>query len=293
MMSIVNLGLQCVGIMRTKGSDKFEQAIKNANNLNQLRESAHKFKEEYNKSIAAPKGLLASIMRRLELKGERFEVFESASEQEIEAFWEVLLSVDDCLQMTDTTQTALKDKTKLHELIKHCCQVRKYLFCVKKCGSPECTLCKPVRMDPELFKSIHFLPDPLIGEDNHYKCFSDVYGSTTTERDCPSSQSKAKKSLSFSPSKQHVLNVDTMVQCEECSMRRLLFSRKKLSVHDKKQLQDILADIEYMCGATLEELDLPDNLKSVVVHVHNCYDPCSGKVILFCRFTTYLHLLQQ
>jgi len=121
--------------------------------------------------------------------------------------------------------------------------------------------------------SIYFLPDPLIGEDNHYKCFSDVYGSTTTERDCPSSQSKAKKLLSFSSSKQHVLNVDTMVQCKECNMWRLLFSQKKLSVRDKKQLQDILADIAYTCGATLEELDLPDNLKSVVVRVHNCYDP--------------------
>jgi len=53
----------------------------------------------------------------------------------------------------------------------------------------------------------------------------------------------------------------------------LLFSRKKLSVRDKKQLQDILADIAYTCGATLEELDLPDNLKSAVVHVHNCHDP--------------------
>ena len=147
-----------------------------------------------NKSIAAPKELLASVMRRLELKGEKFELFESATEQKIEAFSEVLLSVDDCLQITDTTKTALKDKTKLHEFIKHCCQVRKYSFCVQKCGSPEYTLCKPVRIDPELFKSVHFLPDPLIGEDNHYKSFADLYGSTTTERDCPSfSQPKAKK----------------------------------------------------------------------------------------------------
>ena len=64
MMSIVNLGLQCVGIMRTKGSDEFEQAIKNANNLHQFQESAHNFKVEYNKSIAAPKELSARIMRR-------------------------------------------------------------------------------------------------------------------------------------------------------------------------------------------------------------------------------------
>ena len=136
-------------------------------------------------------------------------------------------------------------------------------------------------MDPELFKSVYFLPDPLIGEDNHYKSFADLYGSTTTERDCPSfSQPKAKKMLSFSPSKQHVLNVDTIVQCEECNMWRLLFSRKKLSVCDKKQLQDILADTAYTCGATLEEIDLPDNLKSVMVCVHNCYDPVKSCTIL-------------
>ena len=75
--------------MRTKGSDEFEQAIKNAKNLQQLRESAHNFKEEY-KSIAAPKELIAGIMRYLELKGEKFELFESVTEQEIEALWEVL-----------------------------------------------------------------------------------------------------------------------------------------------------------------------------------------------------------
>ena len=40
-----------------------------------------------------------------------------------------------------------------------------------------------------------------------------------------------------------------------------------------KQLQDILADTTDTCGATLEEIDLPDNLISVVVCLHNCYDP--------------------
>ena len=166
----------------------------------------------------APLGTLQEIYRNL--TGDRSSSWTS-DEKEVDAQIRQALEMEDPELLLD-----------LHEFIKHCCQVRKYSFCVKKCGSPEFTLCKPVRMDPELFKSIHFLPDPLIGEDNHYKCFSDVYGSTTTKRDCPSSQSKAKKLLSFSPSKQHVLNVDTMVQCEECSMWCLLFSRKKLSVHD-------------------------------------------------------------
>ena len=35
-MSIVNLGLQCVGIMRKEGTAGFEAAIKSANNLHQL-----------------------------------------------------------------------------------------------------------------------------------------------------------------------------------------------------------------------------------------------------------------
>ena len=105
-------------------------------------------------------------------------------------------------------------------------------------------------------------------------------------------QRQKKKTLSFSPSKQYVLNVDTIVQCEECNMWRLLFSRKKLSVRDKKQLQDILADTAYTCGATLEEIDLPDHLKSVMVRVHNCYDPVE-KLYYSAELGANLHLLQQ
>ena len=182
-MAVVNLGLQCIGIMRTEGSDAFEQAIKNVSNLQQLRQAAYNFKDDYNQSIAAPKALLSNITKRLELKGEKLKVFESAKEQEIEAFWEVLLTVDDTLRMTDTTKAVLKSKEKLQKFMKHCCQIRKYSFCIKKCGSSDCTLCKPVRIDPEVFKSIHFLRDPILDDDQHYKTFSAVYGTNTTECD--------------------------------------------------------------------------------------------------------------
>ena len=49
MMSIMNLGLQCISIMWTEGKDEFKQGIKNANNLQQLQEYADHFKEKYNK----------------------------------------------------------------------------------------------------------------------------------------------------------------------------------------------------------------------------------------------------
>jgi len=39
-MSVINLGLQCIGIMCSEGSVEFEKAIKNANNLKALRRAS-------------------------------------------------------------------------------------------------------------------------------------------------------------------------------------------------------------------------------------------------------------
>ena len=83
---------------------------------------------------------------------------------------------------------------------------------------------------------------------------------------------KKRKSLPFSPSVQHVKNIDIMLQCEECDLWRLLFSKRKLSIKERAELQSILDDVAYSCGATLEELDLPDKFSCVHVKEHNCYD---------------------
>lgn len=72
----------------------------------------------------------------------------------------------------------------------HCCQKRQYFFEIKKCGEIECAICKPIRSDPEIFKELKELPDPIPGPDNHYKPFSEVYGTNTTEEYCPSLQNR-------------------------------------------------------------------------------------------------------
>ena len=73
-MSIVNLGLQCVGMMRTEGSQEFERAIKYAKNLSQLREAASNYRSDVKTSIQPPIELLTNITERLELKGKPFHV---------------------------------------------------------------------------------------------------------------------------------------------------------------------------------------------------------------------------
>lgn len=127
-------------------------------------------------------------------------------------------------------------------------------------------------MDATAFSSLKFLPDPLLGEDGHYHLFNDVYGKPTTEKDRSSLKTKKQNSISYSPSKQHATNVGVVIQCEECSKWRLMFSKRKLSLHQQQQLRNIVSDLSYSCGATKDDVDLPDNMKCVEIRFHCCSD---------------------
>ena len=145
MMSIVNLRLQCVGMMRKEGSDNFERRVKHANNLEEVRKATSELKE-VKESLLPPLQLLNYITGRLILKDQHFLPVESAEDTEITDFWEVLLFIDDTMQRSDSTKSILSCRPKLKEFLDHCCQSRHYSFCIKKCGSDSCTICRPLRM---------------------------------------------------------------------------------------------------------------------------------------------------
>ena len=81
-------------MMRKEGSTDFERAIRHSNNLKQLRESSAEYKGEVKSSLQLPMELLKSITERLELKGKPFQVFDSASIDEISDFRECLHFID-------------------------------------------------------------------------------------------------------------------------------------------------------------------------------------------------------
>ena len=89
-MSIVNLGLQCIGIMRSKISDEFEDTVKNCNSLKACRAALSSMPEKMDETLAPTIALLHEMMKRLELKGQPFQVYDAATEDEIESFWEIL-----------------------------------------------------------------------------------------------------------------------------------------------------------------------------------------------------------
>ena len=273
-MSIVNLGLQSVGVMRKEMSAEAEKALKNCNTLKSIRSTGDRYRKEIAESVQVPIDLLSDIMRRLELNGKKFEVETACSDDEVECFWEILQQIESSLSPDDTTRDKIRDKTSLQQFFSHCCQLRHYTFCIKKCGKLGCKMCKPVRMEKETFEKLKFLPDPQMQDDGHYLPFQEPFAlNTNTEQDRPSQKGKRKASpLSFSPSVQHARNTDIMVQCDECSMWRLLFSKHKLSAAERATLQVVLEDISYTCGASLDELDLPDRLSTVVIRNHQCGD---------------------
>ena len=95
---------------------------------------------------------------------------------------------------------------------------------IKMCGIKNCNICQPSRLHHEIFKTLHKLPDPVPGEDEHYLPFENMYDTPTTEVHRPSSfkRSKKQKMLPFVASIQHVRNVNLMFQCVECGMWRLI-----------------------------------------------------------------------
>ena len=96
---------------------------------------------------------------------------------------------------------------------------------------------------------------------------------------------KAKKSLPFNATQQHVKNVNMVIQCEECEMWRIVYSKKKLDPQSLSVLEKIMDDVVYTCGTTFDELDLSPTLQSVCVRIVHCNDPME-KAILFLRFVS-------
>lgn len=65
-MSTLNPGMQCVGLMRGRGSEEFEEEVRKCNSLANLRSAAEKhsnFKEESLDSMAPVKVVLSDLFR--------------------------------------------------------------------------------------------------------------------------------------------------------------------------------------------------------------------------------------
>ena len=85
-MSILNLGLQCIGLMRSEMCEELEQDMKKCNSMDDIREKSKNnphLKEELINSLQPTIDLMEGIFERLSLKEESFKTFKVASDEDI------------------------------------------------------------------------------------------------------------------------------------------------------------------------------------------------------------------
>ena len=105
----------------------------------------------------------------------------------IHCLWPILRSFLSRLRINYLcTKESLCNLPQSQKFIDHCCRKRHYSFEIRKCGSRDCNMCKPIRLTLEIFNQLKQLPDPMPGKDQHYLPFQDVFCHLTSEEHRPS-----------------------------------------------------------------------------------------------------------
>ena len=100
-MSVDNLGLQSVGLMRRQTDEEFETIISKCNSMEQLRLAAKnkpELKEKLADSTEPVNIMLSDITTCLKWNEVPLAVQSSATEQEITELWEVIKEIDPTLE---------------------------------------------------------------------------------------------------------------------------------------------------------------------------------------------------
>ncbi|XP_070544371.1 uncharacterized protein [Ptychodera flava] len=203
-MSILNLGLQNCSLERQMSDDKGEADLKKCGSMADIRERSKKqadLKDKWVEVVEPLQSLVRNRFTRLKLKEEAIQAMDPVADVEIDH-----LKVKQHLQAafpdlaTDKLQKAHTQKVKSYTswMDKHSRQ-RQYCFQIRKCDDTMCCTPKKTVMD-----DLERLPDPVLQENGeHYKQYSEVKVTDTTENDRPSltvtKVSKQRSSQSEAP----------------------------------------------------------------------------------------------
>ena len=275
LMSIINLGLQSVGIARSSVGINVEVELKKCNSMSQLRKVAERVTTIIGivqDSLSPVKILLNSIMTRLMLKETPFQTYTSATVPEIEEFWMSILELESTLTITEKLNKNNVDKYhNLCAFIQHCCSSSHYSFDILKCGSAECQFCSKPRLPMDVLVTLQHLPHPTPGKDNHYKMFSEVYGTKTSEEHQPSLSAKNPKKLSLLLQVFNMLK--TLISWSCVMSARCGAYQVKLYKEQREYLQSQLEHYSFTCGSDLSNMENTlQNFPFCVCRSLHCFD---------------------
>ena len=279
-MSLLNLCLQGVALMRDKAADEFEQKIVKQTTMQEMRSLAGKcvgLKEAFGASIKPVIDLLNQHFKRMKLKGEPMVAAVGAEDEEIDKFFSTIALIDETLEVNKLRKADLEGAEEFAKFFREHCKPTNYTFQVKKCLSSDCVLCstiQPPRLADEQFQQLHFLPDPVLKDKESYKSFEELHGTSTTDADRPSLQSRKFRHPADDQHKWDGLFVSAKVRdvisCGECKKSRCIHSAKKLTKEEEIAIARIKEDQCYDCGSPLFPEGHPLADRAVVMQSLGC-----------------------
>ncbi|KAI8490498.1 hypothetical protein Bbelb_317660 [Branchiostoma belcheri] len=229
-LSVINLGLQAIGVMKKKMTPDMERLFHSVNTMKEARAVAEK-----------RPGLKQAIVENLE----------------VDEMWNLILLIDKTVTQTDTTKVKLQTKTDLLAFMEHCCVSRHYFFSIKKCGMDGCRHCKRPRLSTEVFNQIESFPDPMLySTGEHYKPFTEAYCRETTEADRPSLKVSRTTGHGM-PFSRNAEITRGVVTCLDCNKPRTVHSQRALTIEQRDQLEQLKEEAMYTCGVSWVPEDHP------------------------------------
>ncbi|GBC20243.2 hypothetical protein GLOIN_2v1778764 [Rhizophagus irregularis DAOM 181602=DAOM 197198] len=250
-MSILNLGLQGVALVRDTMRPESETAFAKLDTLDEIRAAAktnETLQSDLCKCITRVQQILEGRTERLVLHDESFQYYDPADKTMIDEFFNIILLIDRTLKISETTSDILSKKTQLQQFMKTHCRQRQY---IKKCGQLSCTICQSVRLPDDIFDSLDWLPDPIPStmDKDHYANFQTAYRSGTTEQYRPTLMTTMANSERVPSSIFTNTRVHEFIQCFQYGKIRCLYSECALSAEDKIACQISIDDWDYSCGS--------------------------------------------
>ena len=191
-MSTLNLALQNVSLARSNMSQRAEAVLNFKKTLDEIREAIKldsELGDAVKDSMATPLIQVGQRFQCIKIKDFPVKLGVPATESEIEAQFNWVLSIDPTLDKERLSKTDLQNAASLQSFMKAHCHLSAYAFQVN-CSDNACYYCSKhqIQLSHEDFESLHFLSLPLLHPTNkdHYHPFSDVYGQLLSNLDQPS-----------------------------------------------------------------------------------------------------------
>ncbi|PFX18443.1 hypothetical protein AWC38_SpisGene17184 [Stylophora pistillata] len=265
-MSILNIALCGVSLARDEMDLRNEKLLRRCSNMKEIREKADgdgKLKPAIQSSLKTVTCLFQDRFEKLSLKGQKFKIFEAASDegkavflsnQEVQKAPPSEVHKEQALEEIQSKAKCLP--THIQQLVNSAIhQVKSVegldmLMQAAKGGSfgvdvvraaldlPSCVTCKSPRASLVTFKKMMWLPDPQYKDASkeHYKTFEDLFGKNTSKIDRPSAKSNVDDKSKHLTKKESVRDA---IECVNYKKWRSIFAATKPTAAQMEQLSEI------------------------------------------------------